>query len=280
MWTQLDAPHDAPHDAPRDAVDLNAPLPSVNGIALRRADESITVEELRQRACTEMLRQEAQRQGLLAAEDAPGADGNTSAAASHAIEALLEHALRLPETDPEDCRRYYDAHAATFRTGERAHVRHILFALTPGMDLAALRARAETCLLDVRCHDGRGADKFAPSAQHLSNCPSAAHGGDLGWLTRDDCAPEFAQAIFGERSSGGLGVLAQLVHTRFGLHVVEVLAREAGEQLPYDAVASAVKAMLHQRVYVAAIRQYLTLLAAGCELRGVDLETTQSPLLR
>ena len=50
-------------------------------------------DELRQRACTELLRQAAQRGGLLAADDAPSADGVISEAAG-AIEALLEQALQ------------------------------------------------------------------------------------------------------------------------------------------------------------------------------------------
>jgi hypothetical protein len=39
------------------------------------------------------------------------------------------------------------------------------------------------------------------------------------------CAPEFAREIFGKPE---VGVLPRLVHSRFGLHVVEVLAREPG----------------------------------------------------
>src|SRR5256885_8232333 len=44
-------------------------------------------------------------------------------------------------------------------------------------------------------------------------------------LGRSDCAPEFARDVF---ASQEIGVLPRLVHSRFGLHVVEVCAREAG----------------------------------------------------
>jgi carbonic anhydrase len=75
------------------------------------------------------------------------------------------------------------------------------------------------------------------TARATSNCPSGAEGGALGWLTADDCAPEFAREIFGKPE---VGVLPRLVHSRFGLHVVEVLAREPGLDPAFEAVKSAV----------------------------------------
>ena len=192
---------------------------------------------MRQRACTELLRQAAQRAGLLDESDAPSADGVISEAAAGAIEALLEQSLSVPEPSEEACRRHYAAHEASYRTGERVRVRHILFAVTPGVDVVALRKRAETVYLDVRCHAGDAFDGFAKAAAEFSNCPSGAQGGDLGWLSADDCAPEFARELFGHVE---VGVLPRLVHSRFGLHVVEVLEREPGAQQSFEAVRGAV----------------------------------------
>ena len=62
----------------------------VNGVALHAVGEELPTEELRQRACTELLRQAAQAKGLLAASDAPTVDGVISEAAAGAIDALLE----------------------------------------------------------------------------------------------------------------------------------------------------------------------------------------------
>ena len=81
----------------------------------------------------------------------------------------------------------------------------------------------------MRCHRDDEADRFAAAAAELSNCPSGAQGGDLAWLTRDDCAPEFAREVF---AGPEIGVLPRLVHSRFGLHVVEVQARGAGADQP------------------------------------------------
>jgi peptidyl-prolyl cis-trans isomerase C len=240
----------------------------INGVALNATEEHLTPEELRQRACTELLRQAAQRAGLLEAADAPTADGVISEAAASAIEALLEHALELPEPDEEACRRHHAAHESAYRTGERVRVRHILFAVTPGVDVAALRKQAEPIFLDVRCHDGRGADGFADAARKWSNCPSGEHGGNLGWLEAADCAPEFARELFGRAE---VGVLPRLVHSRFGLHVVEVLERGGGIAQPFDAVRGAVVAALRQQSFATALRQYLSVLAGEATVEGVEL---------
>jgi len=249
----------------------------VNGVALNAPQESLTPEELRQRACTELLRQAAIRAGLLDPADLAPADGVISEAASAAIDGWLERELQQPEPSNEACRRHYAAHAARYRTGERVRVRHVLFAVTPGTDVVALRNRAEACLLDVRCHDGSAGDGFARAARELSNCPSGEHGGELGWLVAGDCAPEFARELFGHAE---VGVLPRLVHSRFGLHVVEVLEREAGSQQPFEAVQGAVRMALRQQAYVTALRQCLQVLAGQASVEGVALGAADSPLVQ
>jgi peptidyl-prolyl cis-trans isomerase C len=249
----------------------------INGVMLNTSGETLTAEALRQRACTELLRQAAQSAGLLDAADTPSTDGVISEAASKAIEALLEQSLRQPEPSEEACRRHYAAHESSYRTGERVRVRHILFAVTPGVDVAALRKRAEPILLDVRCHDGQSSDRFADAARKWSNCPSGELGGELGWLSATDCAPEFARELFGHVE---VGVLPRLVHSRFGLHVVEVLEREPGAAQSFETVRGAVTVALRQQTFVTALRQYLSLLAGEALVEGIDLDAADTPLVQ
>ncbi len=249
----------------------------INGVALNTSGETLSLEELRQRACTELSRQAAQHAALLDQRDAPTADGVISEAAAAAIDALLEQSLSVPEPSEEACRRHYAAHQSKYRTGERVRVRHILFAVTPGVDVVALRKRAETVYLDVRCHAGDDSEDFAKAAAEFSNCPSGAQGGDLGWLSAEDCAPEFARELFGQIE---VGVLSRLVHSRFGLHVVEVLEREPGTQQPFEGVRGAVAMSLRQHAYVTALRQYLRVLAGAAQTQGVDLDAADTPLVQ
>ena len=264
-----------------NSVGTTSAVPSdiarVNGIGLHLPGDTLQPDELRQRACTELLRQAAQRAGLLDAADACAVDGATSYAATVAIEALLERSISAPDPSEDACRRYFLAHEQAYRSGERVKVRHILFAVTPGVDVVALRKQAEMALLEVRCFDGKASGKFAEVAARLSNCPTGASGGELGWLVNADCAPEFARELFGRPE---VGVLPRLVHSRFGLHVVEVVAREQGTQRTFEAVRGAVELALRQQTYVVALRQFLQLLAGEGTLEDVDLDAADTPLVQ
>ena len=156
-------------------------------------------------------------------------------------------------------------------------MRHILFAVTPGVDVVALRKRAEPVFIDVRCHDDKAVDRFAEAASKFSNCPSGEQGGDLGWLVDTDCAPEFARELFGHIE---VGVLPRLVHSRFGLHIVEVLEREFGKLQPYETVQGAVAMALRQQTFVTTLRQYLSLLAGAATVEGVELDAADTPLVQ
>ena len=224
------------------ATTAEAPVARISGIALHAASVQLPADMLRQRACTELLRQQAQRQGLLAQDDEPGLDGATSAAASQAIEQLLERELRVPGPSEQACQRYHAAHPGFGGQGESVHLRHVLFAVTPGVDVALLRQRA-----------------------------------DLGWLTPEDCAPEFAREVFGSQE---VGVLARLVHSRFGLHVVQVCARKAAKPKAFDEVQASIALVLRQQAWVNALRQYLQLLAGSAEVEGVQLDAADSPLVQ
>jgi peptidyl-prolyl cis-trans isomerase C len=193
------------------------------------------------------------------------------------INALIDLAVQVPPPSEQACLRHYDANKANYRTGERVHVRHILFAVTPGVDVVALRKRAEAAMLDVRCHDGTATETFAREAEKLSNCPSGAEGGELGWLTPADCAPEFAKELFGHAE---VGVLPRLVHSRFGLHVVEVLERDPGHEQDFESVQGAVAAALRQQSFFTALRQYLSLLAGAAAIEGIELDSADSPLVQ
>lgn len=256
------------------------PVASVNGVELHAQGEYPDEESLRQMACSELLRQAAQKAGLLAADDLPMTGGVQSEAATQAIEALLDAELKVPEPSDEACARYYTAHEARYRTDEEVNARHILFAVTPGVDVVALRNRAEGVMLEVRCHDrddAKAAAAFAAAAARWSNCPSSAEGGELGWLGPQDCAPEFGRELFGLND---MGVLPRLVHSRFGFHVVEVLARKSGTPRPFETVREAVRLALRQQTWATALRQYLTILAGEAALVGVALEASDSPLVQ
>lgn len=167
-----------------------------------------------------------------------------------AIERLLE--LEVPEAEPSEAeiRRYYEQSPGRFTAGELVEASHILFALTPRVPPERLRAKAA----EVHALASRDAARFAELAREYSNCPSAAQGGSLGQLGRGDAVPEFECAVLEGES---LGVLPDLVATRFGFHVVQVARRIPGRVLPYEEAREGVAAFLRQRGTERAIGEYV-----------------------
>ncbi|PJM87128.1 peptidylprolyl isomerase [Achromobacter ruhlandii] len=199
-----------------------------------------------------VLRDEATRQGLdLASED-------------DAIGVLLERQAPAPEADEAACRRYYQANPQRFIVGELIEADHILFQVTPGVNLDLLRAHAGLVLADLLA-DPSG---FAEVARRQSNCPSAAVGGNLGQLGRGDTVPEFEKAVF-SLPAGGL--LPQVLETRHGLHIVRVTRRIEGRLLPFEQVRESIASALAAASRDTAWRQYARLLVDRADVRGIDL---------
>jgi peptidyl-prolyl cis-trans isomerase C len=254
-------------------------IASINGIALHEPGEAIDPQTLRERAITELLRQEAVTLGLL-----PRFRGLTYTEPDEAqrgvIEAMVDQAVTTPAPTEEESRRHYGAQKNRFIVGQALHVRHILFAVTPGVNVHALSQHAEKALLELSRKDV-AEGRFAQLATELSNCPSSAEGGDLGWLTPEACAPELANELFFQTDSRwGMGVHPRLVHTRFGLHIIEVLGRKKGTLQTYEAVREQIVGRLELQSRSTAMRQYLQLLVGQAEVKGVEMEGAATPLVQ
>jgi peptidyl-prolyl cis-trans isomerase C len=248
-------------------------------VALHRADERPSADALRERAYAELLRQEAVRAGLLPALDTALAP-ELGAAERAVIEAMVERAVASPQPTPQEVQRYYEANPQQFMQGQAVHLRHILFAVTPGVNVHALTVRAEQALLELLGKDAP-AQRFAELAAELSNCPSGAQGGDLGWVAPEDCAPELANELFQQKhAQWGLGVHPRLVHTRYGFHIIEVLERRKGKLASFDQVRESIAAQLALQSRARALHQYMLLLVGQAEVEGIDLGAAQTPLVQ
>lgn len=84
---------------------------------------------------------------------------------------------------------------------------------------------------DIIAQLKKGAD-FANLAKEKTIDPSGkTSGGDLGWFTKDEMVPEFANAAFALKK----GEFTQTpVHTQFGWHVIQVEDRRPAKALPYE----------------------------------------------
>ena len=256
-----------------------APTAYINGIALHAAGQRPNEDELRERAYTELLRQQAVMKGLLPRHKELTAP-ELGEAERQIIEAMVDAEVQSPQPNEDECQRYFDANPSQFVVGQALHVRHILFAVTPGVNVHALTVHAEKALLELTRNDA-SPERFAQLATELSNCPTSTQGGDLGWIGPDDCAPELANELFHQKhSQWGMGVHPRLIHTRFGFHIIEVLNRRVGKQPAYTEVHERIKALLAMQSRARALHQYMSLLVGEAQLDGIELEGADSPLVQ
>jgi peptidyl-prolyl cis-trans isomerase C len=121
------------------------------------------------------------------------------------MEALLQKTGRAAVTD-EALHKVYDEAVKQMKGEQEVHARHIL-------------VPTEQEAKDIEAALKGGAD-FAKLAKEKSKNPSgASNGGDLGWFTKDQMVPEFADAAF----KLAKGQISDPVHTQFGWHIIEVV---------------------------------------------------------
>jgi peptidyl-prolyl cis-trans isomerase C len=262
-----------------DVAEMAIEIASINGFALQAPGGSVDHETLRERAYSELLRQEAVRLGHLPEQTGLMAP-TLLAEQQDIVDRMLETEVVSPQPTQEEAKRYYEAHQAQFTVGQERLVRHILFAVTPGVNVQALAQRAEAALLELS-HKDVAPERFAQLAGELSNCPTGAQGGALGWLTPNDCAPEFAKELFYlQESSQVTGLRPRLVHTRFGFHLVDVLDVNPGHLPDFETLKAQIASRLQWQSRATALGQYMRRLVGLAHVTGIELDGDASSLVQ
>jgi peptidyl-prolyl cis-trans isomerase C len=70
------------------------------------------------------------------------------------------------------------------------------------------------------------------------------------------------------------------VPSRYGWHVVRVLARADGRTLPFEAVRKSIADYLTEASWRRAVSQYISLLAGRAAIEGIALRAASSPLVQ
>ncbi len=142
------------------------------------------------------------------------------------IEVLLANeamiAAQIPVTDAA-VHRYYEANIATYTHPEEVKVAHILLkypSTNPTADqIAATKRRAEAVLKQVQANP----KNFAALAKKYSqDDASAAQGGELGFIQRNQTVANFEKVAF----SLPVGQISGLVQTEYGFHIIKVEAHQ------------------------------------------------------
>jgi peptidyl-prolyl cis-trans isomerase C len=228
--------------------------------ALAEAAEALVVREL--------LLQRAAAVGLAWSADDPESEEG-------AIDTLLKKELKLPEPDPAAYRRYYDNNRSKFRSSELFEASHILY-LAPRDDAGArarAKASAEATLAVLR----HNSDRFAEVARVESRCSSAGEGGRLGQLAPGETTPEFDTFL---QSLEDEQLCPVPVETDYGVHVLMLHRRITGRQFTFEEVEAQIARDLNAAAWRRAVSGYISLLAAGASVQGVDIKSASSPLVQ
>jgi peptidyl-prolyl cis-trans isomerase C len=221
--------------------------------AQRAAAQALVVREL--------LRQEARAQGFGEGDDA--------------VEELLETAVTTPAPDETSCRRYYESNRKRFRSPDLIEAQHILIAAAP--DESDERAEAKAKAADLARRVAADPAAFAALAREHSDCPSKESGGHLGQIGRGSLVPELETYVFAMKAGETCPVP---VASRYGWHVVRVLERAGGRELPFESVRETIAGYLTESSWRRAVSQYISLLAGRAVIEGIVLRAAHSPLVQ
>jgi peptidyl-prolyl cis-trans isomerase C len=100
----------------------------------------------------------------------------------------------------------------------------------------------------------KGGGDFAALAKEKSKDPGAAEGGDLGYFTKDQMVPEFAEVAFKMYP----GQLSNPVKTQFGWHIIKVEDKRTKQPPEFEKVKDQIEAFLTRKAqteFIAKLRQ-------------------------
>jgi peptidyl-prolyl cis-trans isomerase C len=151
----------------------------------------------------------------------------------------LQEEAKAAVSDEAMQQTYQDA-VKSMAGQEEVHARHIL---------VESEDEAKTILAELK----GGAD-FAAVAKERSKDPGAAAGGDLGYFSKEQMVPEFAEVAFKMYA----GQLSNPVKTQFGWHIIKVEDRRTRKAPEFEKVKDQIESYMMRKAqteFVAKLRE-------------------------
>jgi peptidyl-prolyl cis-trans isomerase C len=165
------------------------------------------------------------------------------------MQAALSKATKAAVSDAE-LKKTYDEALKQQKPEEEVRARHILFRVEDPKDEKA-SAAAEAKAKDVEARLKKGED-FAKLASSLTEDPSGKeNGGDLGYFTKDQMVPEFADKAFTMKP----GDVSAPVKTQFGWHVIKLEDKRQKPLPTFDEVRPQIEQFLAQKAQAEAVQK-------------------------
>ena len=129
---------------------------------------------------------------------------------------LNEQALAGTQVSDQEIEQYYKMNPDKFSAPEQRQARHILLR-SDAKDSAELKSAKRKKLETILALAKTGKD-FSQLAREHSEDSSGKNGGDLGFFSKAQMVPPFAEAAFALKE----GEISPIVETQFGLHLIKL----------------------------------------------------------
>ncbi len=127
------------------------------------------------------------------------------------------------EISDTDAQKFYTENTKQFTNPDMVKATHILFLVPAGASDKVVKEKEAAAKAAIARAD-KGED-FTKLATELSEEPGAKQrGGDLGFFSKEQMVPEFANAAFAQKVGS---ISATPVKTKFGFHVIKVTDKKA-----------------------------------------------------
>jgi peptidyl-prolyl cis-trans isomerase C len=164
---------------------------------------------------------------------------------------LKRDVFRSIRVSEAEMQAFYNRHSNFFNREEQVRARHVMIAV-PDWDNQAAREQALDRIraLEIKIRQGM---QLGALALEYSDCPSKTRGGDLGYFSRNQMIQSFSDAAFELQP----GEISQVVETRFGYHLIEVVDRQPPSRMVYKNVRDKIELTLRRNKEKAAAEAYL-----------------------
>ena len=172
----------------------------------------------------------------------------------------------------EEIAAYYKDNPEAFEAEDRAHAYHLIIIIGEDAAPAALTA-ARTKAEAARQRTLVEGEDFTTIARELSEGPSAATGGDLGWVNRGALVSPLSETIFSLEP----GEISEVVQSRFGFHVATISERRPAETISLEAASDQIENLLRAQKATETLGQLLETLAKSARVENLLTGGTPGP---
>jgi len=165
----------------------------------------------------------------------------------------------------QEARQYYTEHISDYRISDRVKIAQIFFKTTgkSPAEVAAIQKKAQDVLNQIKA----GTD-FGELAKKNSDDTSAAKGGELGWVVRNQTVKEVENTAFATKP----GEVSGLVKTEYGIHILKLEDKQIAHLQSFDEVKGSIVAELEKDRVADALQKLANDLQSQAKLKPTAFE--------